>query len=265
MWRNKDDNEPPIDDEGAIISQLIIETPRKNVNKDGICLLGSRPIESKQRIIICKHRDETKVSKILRKFKGDDVFLGCVVLSRFKLVKLTIVHKVHSMIGQSGSVCLSIYLFTGIPVTIYSTTDLSDSVIVLGLTPQNLRKNPGGAVDWNQSSPSCPFWPRNGKTKKRKNDQIGTQAIAILWYHKSVLLHCAQHPYTAAWTHNFVVVERCMTASRLMLYRLINKQIAKSATSQHVRASAPFWKLNLSFTAWQCDKYQNLLSLHKYC
>ena len=42
---------------------------------------------------------------------------------------------------------LSIYLFTGIPVTIYSTIELSDSVIVLGITPQNLRKNPGGAVD----------------------------------------------------------------------------------------------------------------------
>ena len=65
--------------EDAIISQLIMETPRKNVNKDGICLLGSRPIDPKQRIIIFKHRDETEVSKILRKFKGDDVFLGCVV------------------------------------------------------------------------------------------------------------------------------------------------------------------------------------------
>ena len=63
----------------AIINQLITETPRKNVNKDGICLLGSRPIDPKQRIIIFKHRDETDVSKILRKFKGDDVFLGCVV------------------------------------------------------------------------------------------------------------------------------------------------------------------------------------------
>ena len=41
----------------------------------------------------------------------------------------------------------SIYPFTGIPVTIYSTIELSDSVIVLGITPQNLRKNPGGAVD----------------------------------------------------------------------------------------------------------------------
>ena len=49
------------------------------MNKDGICLLGSRPIDPKQRIIIFKHRDETEVSKILQKFKGDDVFLGCVV------------------------------------------------------------------------------------------------------------------------------------------------------------------------------------------
>ena len=39
------------------------------------------------------------------------------------------------------------YLFTRIPVTIYSTIELSDSVIVLDFTPQNLRKNPGGAVD----------------------------------------------------------------------------------------------------------------------
>ena len=56
-----------------------METPRKNVIKDGICLLGSRQIDPKQRIIIFKHRDETEVSKILRKSKGDDVFLGCVV------------------------------------------------------------------------------------------------------------------------------------------------------------------------------------------
>ena len=49
------------------------------MNKDGICLLGLRPIDPKQRIIIFKHRDETEVSKILRKFKGDNVFLGCVV------------------------------------------------------------------------------------------------------------------------------------------------------------------------------------------
>ena len=67
------------DNEDALIIQLIMETPRKNVNIDGICLLGSRPIDPKQRIIIFKHRDETEVSKILRKFKGDDVFLGCVV------------------------------------------------------------------------------------------------------------------------------------------------------------------------------------------
>ena len=33
------------DNVDAIIKQLIMETPRKNVNKDGICLLGSRPID----------------------------------------------------------------------------------------------------------------------------------------------------------------------------------------------------------------------------
>ena len=56
-----------------------MEIPHKNVNKDGICLLGSRPIDPKQKFIIFKHREETEMSKILRKFKGDDVFLGCVV------------------------------------------------------------------------------------------------------------------------------------------------------------------------------------------
>ena len=60
------------------INQLIMETPRKNMDKDGICLLCSRTIDSKQRNILFKHRDETEVSKILRKFK-DDVFLGRVV------------------------------------------------------------------------------------------------------------------------------------------------------------------------------------------
>ena len=63
----------------AIINQLIMETPRKNVNKDGICLLGSKPIDPKQNIIIFKHRDETEVSKILRKFIGEGVFIGCIV------------------------------------------------------------------------------------------------------------------------------------------------------------------------------------------
>ena len=33
------------DNVDAIIKQLIMETPRKNMNKDGICLLGSRPID----------------------------------------------------------------------------------------------------------------------------------------------------------------------------------------------------------------------------
>ena len=67
------------DNEDAIINQLIMETPRKNVNKDGIRLFGSRPIDPKQRIIIFKHRDETEVSKLLQKFKGDDFILGCLV------------------------------------------------------------------------------------------------------------------------------------------------------------------------------------------
>ena len=61
------------------INQLTMETLSKKVNKDGICLLGSRTVDPNQRIIIFKHRDETEVSKILRKFKGDDVFLGSVV------------------------------------------------------------------------------------------------------------------------------------------------------------------------------------------
>ena len=43
------------------------------------------------------------------------------------------------------------------PVTIYSTIELSDSVIFPGFTPQNLRKIPGGAADGNQSSPGCHF------------------------------------------------------------------------------------------------------------
>ena len=40
-----------------------------------------------------------------------------------------------------------LFAFLAIPVTIYSTIELPDSVIVLGFTLQNLRKNPGGAVN----------------------------------------------------------------------------------------------------------------------
>ena len=47
-------------------SLLIMATPLKNVNKDGLCL-GSRPIDTKQRIKIFKHRDETEVSKNIAK------------------------------------------------------------------------------------------------------------------------------------------------------------------------------------------------------
>ena len=68
------------DNEDAIINQLIMETPRKNVNKDRIRLLGSRPIDPKQRIIFFKHRDETEVSKILQKFKDDVSRMSCVYL-----------------------------------------------------------------------------------------------------------------------------------------------------------------------------------------
>ena len=54
------------DNEDALINQLIMETSLKNVNKEGICLLGSRSIDPNQRIIIFKHRDETEVSKIAK-------------------------------------------------------------------------------------------------------------------------------------------------------------------------------------------------------
>ena len=56
-----------------------METPRKHVKKMEFCLLGSRPIDPKQRIRMFKHRDETEVSNILRKFIEDDVFLGFFV------------------------------------------------------------------------------------------------------------------------------------------------------------------------------------------
>ena len=51
-----------------------METPRKNVNKDGICLLGSRSIDPKQRIRIFKHRDETEVSKYCENSKEMTLF-----------------------------------------------------------------------------------------------------------------------------------------------------------------------------------------------
>ena len=79
--------------EDAIINQLIMKTQRKNLNKDGICLLGSRLIDPKQTIIIFKHRDKTEVSKILRKFKGDDVFLRCAVCISTMCIKLCLSRK----------------------------------------------------------------------------------------------------------------------------------------------------------------------------
>ena len=82
MWRNKDDNETPI-----WLSLLQIKLPyswswKLRLNtwiRLEFCLLGSRPIDPKQRIRMPKHRDETEVSKTLRKFIEDDVFLGFFV------------------------------------------------------------------------------------------------------------------------------------------------------------------------------------------
>ena len=45
-----------------------MEAIRKNVNKDGICLLCLKRTDPKQRIRIFKHREETEVSKILWKY-----------------------------------------------------------------------------------------------------------------------------------------------------------------------------------------------------
>ena len=70
------------DNEDVIVNQLIMETPRKNVNKDGICLLGSRPIDPKQRIRIFKHRDETEVSKYCENSKEMTLFSDVLCVSR---------------------------------------------------------------------------------------------------------------------------------------------------------------------------------------
>ena len=64
-------------------------------------------------------------------------------------------------------ISISILLFTGIPVTIYSTIELFDSVIVLGFTPQNLRKNAGGAVD-EIKVPQASFLTKERKNKKEE-------------------------------------------------------------------------------------------------
>ena len=81
------------------------------------------------------------------------------------------------MIGQSGNVCLSNYVFTGIPVTIYSTIELYDSVIVLGITPQNLRKIQV-ALSIDIKVPQAVIFDQGTEKikKRRKNDWTGTQA-----------------------------------------------------------------------------------------
>ena len=70
------------DNEDAIVNQLIMETPRKNVNKEGICLLGLRLIDPKQRIRIFKHRDETEVSKYCENSKEMTLFSDVLCVSR---------------------------------------------------------------------------------------------------------------------------------------------------------------------------------------
>ena len=70
------------DNEDAIVNQLILETPHKNVNKDGICLLGWRPIDPKQRIRIFKHRDDTEVSKYCENSKEMTLFSDVLCVSR---------------------------------------------------------------------------------------------------------------------------------------------------------------------------------------
>ena len=146
------------DNEDAIINQLIMETLRINVNKDGIRLLGSRSIDPKQMIIIFKHRDETEVSKKCKNSKEMTFFSDVLSVSRpsqrqktnyltntsksENAVSMpTIVNEVHSrnIYGYLSFHWDSCYY--------YSIIELSDSVIDLGFTPQNLRKNAGGAVD----------------------------------------------------------------------------------------------------------------------
>ena len=52
------------------------------MNKAGICFLGSRPIDPKQRIIINKHRDETEVSKYCENSKEMTFFSDVLCVSR---------------------------------------------------------------------------------------------------------------------------------------------------------------------------------------
>ena len=55
------------------------------MNKDGICILGSKPIDPKQRIIIFKHRDETQKYRENSKevtFFSDVLCLGPILRPR---------------------------------------------------------------------------------------------------------------------------------------------------------------------------------------
>ena len=72
------------------------------------------------------------------------------------------------MIGQSGNVCLSIYLFTGIPVTIYSTIELSDSVILLGITPKKFEEKSRWRCRLKSKFPRLSFLTKERKNKKEE-------------------------------------------------------------------------------------------------
>ena len=118
----------------------------------------------KQRIIIFKHRDETEASILLRKFKGDDVFLGCVAristvcikciktnyltntpesenAVSIYFVKPTIVHKVHSMKGQRKEylwyVCLTTVTYIRVTRNFNTIPILNSNNTVLYLTQVN--------------------------------------------------------------------------------------------------------------------------------
>ena len=70
------------DNEDAIINRLIMETPGKNVKKDGICLLGSRPIDPKQGSSFSNTEMKLKCHKYCENSKEIKFFSDVLCLSR---------------------------------------------------------------------------------------------------------------------------------------------------------------------------------------
>ena len=69
------------------------------------CLLGSRPIDPKQRIRMFKHRDETEVSKILRKLIEDYVFLRffvCILPVCIKCVSHKVLTNLNTPMSENA-------------------------------------------------------------------------------------------------------------------------------------------------------------------